>query len=110
MNKPLTREQKERFRSEYLADPQVTYRSLAAKYGVSESAMQRALAPVMRPQGGPVRASLTTATMQRMYYTEGLTLSEIARQAGITESGVSRRLSRGTEPVTRRVATQTGRT
>lgn len=88
----MTNSQKEQARRDYLADPAATYRGLAAEYGVSETAMQRALAPVTRPRGGVVRATLSTEKMWRMWRVDGLTLSEIGRQAGITESGVSRRL------------------
>lgn len=89
----MTDAQKEQARKDYLADPSATYRTLAAEYGVSETAMQRALAGVMRPRGGKVRARLTTEQMLKMHHA-GLTLKEIGRQAGITESGVSIRLTR----------------
>lgn len=88
----MTKAEKEQARKDYLADPSATYRKLAAEYGVSEGAMQRALATVMRPRGGVVRASLPVEKMWRMWRVDGLTLAEIGRQAGITESGVSRRL------------------
>lgn len=90
----MTKAEKEQARRDYLADPSATYRRLAAEYGVSEGAMQRALAPVSRRPGGVVRASLSTEQMWRMWRVDGLTLAEIGRQAGITESGVSRRLAK----------------
>jgi DNA-binding NarL/FixJ family response regulator len=88
----MSEKEKEQARRDYLADESVTYRQLAAEYGVSESQMLRTLAPVARGKGRP-KASLTTEQMLRMRES-GLTLYEIARQAGITESGVHRRLSR----------------
>lgn len=94
MNRPMTEAQKAQARKDYKADPSVSYRELAAEYGVSESAMLRALAGITRPRGGIVRSKLSTDQMMRMY-DSGLTMSEIARQAGITESGVSRRLRAG---------------
>lgn len=89
----MTAKEKERARADYVADPAVSYRTLAAEYGVSESQMLRALAGVQRPRGGVVRAQLSTDRMLKMR-DSGLTLQEIARQAGITVSGVSRRLTR----------------
>lgn len=89
----MTPAQKEQARRDYVADPSVSYRELAAEYGVSESQMLRALTGVTRPRGGVVKSALSTGQMLRMY-DSGLTMQEIARQAGITVSGVSRRLSR----------------
>lgn len=96
MNRPMTEMEKAQARADYVADPSVSYRELAAEYGVSDSTMLRALAGITRPRGGVVRARLSTEKMLRMRR-DGLTLSEIARQAGITESGVSRRLTRFTQ-------------
>lgn len=89
----MTKAEKAQARMDYAADPSVSYRELATEYGVSESAMLRALAGITRPRGGVVKSKLSTSQMRKMY-DSGLTLSQIARQAGITESGVSRRLSR----------------
>lgn len=92
MRRPMTAEEKAQARARYRLGG-VSYRTLAAEYGVSESVMLRALRGVARPRGGVVRAKLTTAQMHRMYYEGGLTMAEIARQAGVTESAVSRRLA-----------------
>lgn len=92
MNRPMTATDKERARRDYVEDPSVSYRELADEYGVSASVMLRALAGITRPRGGVVKATLTTQQMMRLR-DAGLTMSQIARQAGITESGVSRRLS-----------------
>lgn len=89
----MTADEKEQAKRDYLADPGSSYRSLAAEYGVSESVMRRALAGVARPHGGVVKARLSTDGMWQMRRA-GLTLGQIARQAGITESGVWRRLNR----------------
>lgn len=96
MNRPMSEAEKAQARADYAADPSVSYRVLAAEYGVSDSTMLRALAGITRPAGGVVRAQLSTEKMLRMHQS-GLTLKEIARQAGITESGVSRRLTRAAE-------------
>jgi len=90
--RPLTEQEKRQARHDYVTDPSASYRSLAAEYGVSESAMLRVLRPVVRERGGVVRATLSTEKMLQMHR-DGLTMSEIGRQAGITESAVSRRLA-----------------
>lgn len=88
-----TEREKAAARAEYVADASLSVNELARVYGVSRTAMLRALAGVTRPRGGVVTATLSTDQMRRMRES-GLTLYEIARQAGITESGVHRRLSR----------------
>lgn len=92
MNRPMTKAEIEQARADYAADPCASHRTLAAEYGVSESAMLRALRGVVRPRGGVVRATLSTEKMLQMHR-DGLTMTEIGRQAGITESAVSRRLA-----------------
>lgn len=85
--------EKAQARADYLADASVSVQELADEYGVSRTAMLRALAGVTRPRGGVVRATLSTEQMLRMR-ASGLTLEYIAKQAGITQSGVHRRLTR----------------
>lgn len=80
-------------RADYLADRSVSVQELADEYGVSRSAMLRALTGITRSRGGQVRSRLSTERMLEMRE-QGLTLFEIAKQAGITESGVSIRLTR----------------
>lgn len=93
MNRPMTDKEKAQARADYLADPSVSVQQLADEYGVSRSAMLRALRGVTRPKGGQVKARLSTSQMWELR-ARGLTMFQIARQAGITESGVSRRLNR----------------
>jgi ABC-type transport system involved in cytochrome c biogenesis ATPase subunit len=92
VNRPMTTADRERARADYLADPDVTVQQLADEYGVSRSAMLRALVGITRPKGGQVRSALTTAEMLRLR-DQGLTLEYIGRQAGLTKSQVSRRLA-----------------
>lgn len=80
-------------RAAYVADASVSVDQLAAEYGVARSTMLRVLAGVTRPKGGRQRGSLSTTRMAEMR-AEGLTYFEIARQAGLSESGVYRRLTR----------------
>lgn len=91
--KRLTDAQRQTARAEYLADRSLSVDQLAHRYAVSRTQMLRVLAGITRPAGGIVRSRLSTRQMQRMR-DSGLTLYEISRQAGITESGVHRRLSR----------------
>lgn len=93
MNRPMTAREKAQARADYAADASVSVQQLADEYGVSRSAMLRALAGVTRAPGGQERSRLSTERMIEMRE-QGLTLFEIARQAGITESGVSIRLTR----------------
>jgi hypothetical protein len=90
--RPMTVKEKEQARRDYLADATVSVERLAAEYGVTYAAMQRALAPVARRRGGRERATITTEQMRRLA-DAGLSLSQIAKQAGITKSQVSKRLS-----------------
>lgn len=98
MNRPMTAQQKAQARADYEADASVSVQQLADEYGVSRTAMLRALSGITRPRGGIVTAQLSTSQMRAMA-DAGLTLGEIAKQAGITRSGVSRRLSRNREAV-----------
>lgn len=92
MNRPMTTADRDRARADYLADPDVSVQQLADEYGVSRSAMLRALAGITRPSGGQVRSGLTTEQMRRLRE-QGLTLEYIGRQAGLTKGQVSRRLA-----------------
>lgn len=80
-------------RAAYAANKSLSVEALAGRYMVSRSQMLRALGGITRPKGGVVRSKLTVAQMLTMYE-HGLTLTEIARQAGLTKSGVSKALSR----------------
>lgn len=99
MNRPMTEAEREQARRDYQADPDVSVQQLADEYGVSRSAMLRALAGITRPRGGQVKARLSTEQMRRMYHDQGLTLRTISEQAGITESAVWYRLYRRREAV-----------
>lgn len=89
----LSKRQKQEARAAYLADVSLSVEALAGRYGVSRSQMLRALAGITRPRGGVERSRLTTEQMRRLS-DAGLSLEQIGRQAGITKSGVSRRLAR----------------
>lgn len=91
MNRPMTVREKQQAREDYLADPSVSVQQLADEYGVSRSAMLRALQGVTRAPGGTVKSRLSVDEMRRLR-DGGFTLSYISQQAGITESGVWRRL------------------
>jgi CTP-dependent riboflavin kinase len=92
MNTPMTVSEKALARYEYQRDPSVSVQQLADEFGVSRSAMLRALHGVTRRPGGIERSRLSTEQMIRMR-DAGLSLREIGRQAGLTESGVWRRLN-----------------
>lgn len=88
----MTPAEKALAREEYLADPTVSVQELADEFGVSRSAMLRALQGVTRRPGGVERSRLTTEQMQAMR-DAGFTLHQIGFHAGLTESGVWRRLN-----------------
>lgn len=92
----LSKRQKQEARDAYLADVSLSVEALATRYGVSRTQMLRTLHGITRPPGGVERSRLTTEQM-RALADAGLTLEQIGRQAGITKSGVSRRLSRSQE-------------
>lgn len=92
----LSKRQKQEARDAYLADASLSVEALAGRYGVSRSQMLRTLEGITRPRGGVERSRLTTEQMRRLV-DAGLTLEEVGRQAGLTKSGVSRRLSRSQE-------------
>lgn len=91
-----TEREKAQARADYTADTSVSVEQLANEYGVSRTAMLRALSGVTRRPGGQETSRLSTARMREMRES-GLTLYEIAKQAGITESGVHHRLNRNRE-------------
>jgi hypothetical protein len=92
----LSKRQKQEARDAYLADVSLSVEALATRYGVSRTQMLRTLAGITRKAGGVERSRLTTEQM-RALADAGLTLEQIGRQAGITKSGVSRRLARAQE-------------
>ena len=91
----LTPSQREEARALYLSDPNVSVDALAASYGVARATMLRVLAGITRRRGARERGNLTTAQMIEMR-DEGITLFQIAKQAGISESAVCRRIQKGT--------------
>lgn len=94
MNAPMTRAEKQLARFEYVSDPGLSVQALADEFGVSRSVMLRALRGVTRPPGGVVKSRLSTEQMRAMR-DMGFTLYEIGKEAGLTESGVWRRLYGG---------------
>lgn len=92
MNRPMSTADKALARYRYLSDPHASVQVLADEFGVSRSAMLRALSGVTRRPGGIEKSRLTTAQMRNMRDC-GLTLYEIGKQAGLSESGVWRRLN-----------------
>lgn len=92
MNRPMSTADKALARYRYLSDPNASVQVLAEEFGVSRSAMLRALSGVTRRPGGVVKSRLSTNQMRKMRE-GGLTLYEIGKQAGLSESGVWRRLN-----------------
>ncbi len=92
MNRPMSMADKALARYRYLSDPNASVQVLADEFGVSRSVMLRALSGVTRKPGGIERSRLTTAQMRTMR-DGGLTLYQIGKQAGLSESGVWRRLN-----------------
>jgi hypothetical protein len=87
----LTPAQKDDARRAYQNDPSLTTRDLAAVYGVSLTTMLNVLKGVTRPVGGQTKTTTSTETMIRMR-DKGMTLAQIGKQVGLTESGVYRRI------------------
>lgn len=93
MNARLTPAQKAEARRLYQSDPRLGVDALAASYGVGRTVMLRVLDGITRPRGGQEKAKMTTAQMIQMR-DAGITLAQIGKQAGITESGVLKRIQR----------------
>lgn len=89
----LTPSQREEARALYLSDPRLSVDALAASYGVGRTVMLDVLVGITRPRGGRPKSTMSTTTMIEMR-DNGITLEQIGRQAGLTKSGVSRRISR----------------
>lgn len=89
----LTPAQREEARRLYTENTMLTVRDLAASYGVGRGTMARALEGVARSNGEWRRVSMSTATMIEMR-DAGITLEQIGKQAGISKSGVLRRIQR----------------
>ena len=89
----LTPSQREEARALYLSDPNVSVDALAASYGVVESTMLRVLDGITRRPGGRIKGTLTTEQMIELR-DAGVTYFQIGKQAGLTESGVFRRIQR----------------
>jgi len=94
MTQALSARQRAAARKRYQEHPELSVETLAGIYGVGYTTMHRVLRGVMREAGGRKKATLSTEQMTRMYRVDGLTLREIGRQAGITDSGVLRRIQR----------------
>ncbi|MGY1914048.1 hypothetical protein [Blastococcus sp. SYSU DS0973] len=90
----LTPEQKEIARQLYQQDTSLTVEAVARMFDVPKTVMLRALAGATRPRGGLVKSTLSTETMIEMR-DAGMTLAQIGNQAGLTESGVYRRIQKG---------------
>lgn len=77
----------------YQRDPRVSVDTLAASYGVGRTVMLRVLDGVTRAPGRPKKGTMTTERMIEMR-DAGITLAKIGEQAGLSESGVLRRIQR----------------
>lgn len=95
----LSASQRAEARRLYLSDPTLSVDAVAGRYGVSRSVMLNVLKGVTRPKGGRPKSSMSTRTMIRMR-DAGVTLAQIGKQAGLTESGVCRRIKRHEQKVT----------
>lgn len=92
MTPRLSPSQKAEARELYSTHPELTVDALAASYGVGRTVMLRALEGVTRPRGRrEQKAGLTTGQMVQMREA-GITLYQIAKQAGLSESGVLKRV------------------
>lgn len=89
----LTPAQKDEARALYLSDPNVSVDALAASYGVTREPMLRVLAGITRPRGGREQGTMTTERMIEMRRA-GITWGQIGKQAGLSPSGVQRRVQR----------------
>jgi hypothetical protein len=94
MTSLLSDAEKAAARKLYLSDPALSVDAVAASYGVTRQVMLRVLRGITRPSGGrQIATKLTTKQMIDMR-NKGITLFEIGKQAGLTESGVYRRIQR----------------
>lgn len=91
----LTDAQRAEVRSYYVAHTEATVDQLAAAYGVSRATMIRALRGVARRQGARP-APVSTARLRQMHEA-GVSMAQIGKQVGLSESGVWRRLNREQE-------------
>lgn len=92
----LSASQRAEARALYLSDPALSVDAVAARYGVGRSVMLNVLKGITRPKGGRLKSSMSTDTMIRMR-DDGVTYYQIAKQAGLSESGVFRRIERHQE-------------
>lgn len=93
MTSRLTDAQKAEARRLYLSDPNLSVDAVAASYGVGRSVMLRVLDGITRPRGKREQGTLTTKQMIEMR-DQGITLFQIGKQAGLTESAVHYRIKR----------------
>lgn len=93
MSAPLSPAERLAARRLYLSDPRVSVAILAASYGVSVGTMHKVLNGVTRTAGRRRKGTMTTERMIEMR-DAGITLAQIGKQAGLTESGVLRRIQR----------------
>lgn len=88
----LSESQRDEARRLYSEYPEMSVDALAASYGVGRTVMLRVLDGITRRPGRrEVKANLTTAQMIQMR-DAGITLAQIGKQAGLSESGVLKRI------------------
>lgn len=95
MTDRLSPAQKAEARKTYLSDPDLSVAALAASYGVGMTVMLRVLNGITRPRGQRPKATMSSEQMVKLWNNGiGLTLFEIGRMAGISESAVHRRIKK----------------
>lgn len=93
----LSAPQKDEARRLYRTHPELSVDALAASYGVGRTVMLRVLDGITRRPGRrEQKANLTTAQMIVMR-DAGITLAQIGKQAGLSESGVLKRIRNATK-------------
>lgn len=100
MTDRLNASQKAEARETYLSNPDLSVAALAASYGVGMTVMLRVLTGITRPRGQRPKSRLTSEQMVKLWSKgTGLTLFEIGRMAGISESAVHHRIRKHNEKV-----------
>lgn len=89
----LSAAEKAEARRLYLEHPELSVDALAGSYGVTRQVMLRVLHGITRPRGGRDKTTVSAETMIQMR-DKGMTLGEIGREVGLTESGVYRRIKK----------------
>ena len=93
MKARLTPEEQQAARDFYTRNPALSVAAVADTFGVGYTVMHAVLADVTRAAGGRPRTPMTTEEMIRLR-DEGKTLAQVGELAGISESGVLRRIQR----------------